>query len=347
FFSEGGSDIEVSEDGNTVFLASQRTVPDALQLLNAPTAHTPRGVYIVDVTDKKNPRMESFFPLPVNGPHTDFYYKMGDRELLILCTYDLVANPLDSSLLTSNPATQRVLITEIVNGPQGKTLEILSVYQVRSGPGLVFPHDATVQKHPLTNQTLMYVAYWDAGLRIVDISDPTNPVELSSFDDFAPSAFKNSHDAKAFPMLVEGRHVTAVAPELVTAPEDSQITFVDTTDPANPVKLGYWSLPGDMQTTEPFLFSPHNFDISEDGLLAFAHYHGGVWLLDVSNLTNLAAPPVLGYYQPHMPREGYTGGIPWVWGAFLRDGKIWASDTGTGLYILERSTEVVAPSGGN
>lgn len=344
FLSEGGSDIEVSEDGNWVFLASQRTVPDPAQLAGAPLQHAPRGVYIVDVSDKANPRMERFFPLPVNGPHTNFYYKMGDRQLLVLCTYDLVANPTSSDLVMSNPATQRVLITEIVQGPLGWDLKVLSTYQVTSGAGLILPHDATVQKHPITGQELMYVAYWDAGLRIVDITDPSKPKEIGSFLDFAPSAYKNLHDAKAFPMLVEGRHITAVAPELVTAPEAGQITFLDTTDPTKPVKLGHWSLPGDMQTTTPFLFSPHNFDIAEDGTLAYAHYHAGVWLLDVGTLANLQSPPVLGFYLPHEKREGYTGSVPNVWGVFQRDGKIWASDIGTGLYVLERSTEVALPA---
>jgi hypothetical protein len=29
---------------------------------------------------------------------------------------------------------------------------------------------------------LDYVAYWDSGMRVVDVTDPTHPVEIGSFD---------------------------------------------------------------------------------------------------------------------------------------------------------------------
>ena len=38
--------------------------------------------------------------------------------------------------------------------------------------GTIFNHDNIISKHPITGQILLYAAYWDAGLRIIDISNP-------------------------------------------------------------------------------------------------------------------------------------------------------------------------------
>jgi len=38
--------------------------------------------------------------------------------------------------------------------------------------GTVFNHDNVISVHPITGQVLLYAAYWDAGLRIIDVSDP-------------------------------------------------------------------------------------------------------------------------------------------------------------------------------
>ena len=38
--------------------------------------------------------------------------------------------------------------------------------------GSLFNHDNVFQVHPITGQKLLYISYWDAGLRIVDVSNP-------------------------------------------------------------------------------------------------------------------------------------------------------------------------------
>tara|TARA_B100001013_G_scaffold227313_1_gene139325 strand:- start:19 stop:1950 length:1932 start_codon:yes stop_codon:yes gene_type:complete len=48
--------------------------------------------------------------------------------------------------------------------------------------GTVFNHDNVLHRHPITGQLLLYAAYWDAGLRIVDVSNPPtvpDPLGLS------------------------------------------------------------------------------------------------------------------------------------------------------------------------
>ena len=36
----------------------------------------------------------------------------------------------------------------------------------------LFNHDNVFHIHPITGQKLLYISYWDAGLRIVDVSNP-------------------------------------------------------------------------------------------------------------------------------------------------------------------------------
>lgn len=337
FRSEGGGDIEVTSDGLFALLSTQRTLPGQQSTDNT-TNRAPRGVYVVDVADKTRPTLSSFFPLPTNGPHTMHYSRVSPQlEIVTLQTYDLLATynvPVDQVL----PVTQRVYVTQLVRTDQGARLEPLGAYQVPALPQdgmLVFPHDVSIERHPLTGQLLMYAAYWDGGLRIVDLADPKAPTEIASFDDLTPSALIQLHDARTFPALLDApgpTHVTVVGPEIVTAPEAGQLTFLNTTDPANPTKLGWWSIPGNLTVDQPFLFSPHVFDTNPQGMLVIGHNHGGVWLIDASDPTNATS---VGFYQPHETREGYSGPQPSVWGARFFGGYIVATDGPTGLYVLE------------
>ncbi|MFA5861860.1 MAG: hypothetical protein WDA16_09215 [Candidatus Thermoplasmatota archaeon] len=334
FHSEGGADIEVTSDGQYALLSTQRTTPGT-QTLDNPLAREPRGIAVVDVTDVARPKLSSFFPLPTNGPHTASYHRTPDgREIVAVETYDLMTDPSNGALLGANPATQRVFIMQLMRDATGARLEPRGVYEVTETPPagkLYFPHDAFMEEHPVTHKLLMYVAYWDAGVRIVDISDLTRPKEIAVFNDFAPSKLAQMHDVKTFPAPLGGRHVTAAAPEIVTAPESGQITFLDTTDPTKPTKLGHWHLPGNMTVDQPFVFSPHVFDTNAQGMVVIGHYHAGVWLIDAHDPANATT---VGYYMPHEERPDCKCAQPNVWGARFWNGYVVVSDGPTGIYIL-------------
>ncbi|MHB8604730.1 MAG: LVIVD repeat-containing protein [Thermoplasmatota archaeon] len=347
YSSEGCADIEVTADGNFAFCTTQRTTPAAGDLAADPNDHTPRGVYIVNVQDKSRPTLESFFALPVNGPHTSFYYRdTNGTELLSLETYDLTTTYAPTAPFAALPGTHAIYLTQFVVGPDGKhTLRLLSRWSVPEVPPQgkqYFPHDVFIERHPVTHRLLLYAAYWDAGLQILDITDPTNPTRIGEFHDFTPSALAQLHDVRAFPTLIDGRYVVAVAPEIVTAQETGQMTFIDATDPTHPTKLGHWSLPGHMVVDSPFDFSPHNFDIAPNGLVYLAHYHAGVWVLDASSLAKMRDPPIVGFYQPHIARPHYGGIIPDVWSARVDGDYFYASDIPTGLYVLRLASGLPA-----
>jgi hypothetical protein len=352
FDAQGGSDLEVNDRQTLAFLSTQRNTGD--QVLGAigqtmdPTAGLPRGISIVDISDKTHPVLEAFVPLPVNGPHTvTYHHHQGDgNEYLIVCTYDLLTDPGTGALLGVIPLTQRVLVYQVVENPApvgpAAGLVLVSQFQItdRAPAGqLFFPHDTRVQEWG--NATYLYVAYWDKGLRILDFSSPmTTPVlpEVGGHTEFSPSALNALHLAQPFDELIDGRHVTVTEPEIVTAPDETgQLTFLDTTNPGDIEKLGHWTLPPGESGQLGVVgldFSPHNFDLW-DGKVAIGHYHAGVWIIDVGDEKNLQDPKTVGWYMPAKPRTASPTNQPNVWGAYVQGDLIYVTDQATGLYILE------------
>lgn len=351
----GCFDIKSDKTGDLVFWANQRHAIEEAPTVAEGDNYLPRGVQAVDVRDPANPVFAGYFPLPTNGVHTHRYYCYEDedaepdgpcegREVVFLQTYDLMGTPLGWSelatvggvftpLYPANPLTHRVAILDLIRNDDGTIVfEILAeIQEFDPTPGVeTLAHDSWPERHAVTGDHLLYISYWDLGVVIYDINDPEEPEHVSSFTDFAPSDFANIHFARTHPGLVDEKVVLVAEPELGVAAESGQMTLVDITDPGNPEKLGYWTLPGELVITEPFRFSPHNFGVANERIY-MAHQHAGVWVIDMSDP---GEPVSAGFYQPHMPRDGFDGDIPRVWSAFFVDGLIWASDSSTGLYVL-------------
>lgn len=352
------ADIEVNDNESLAFLATQRNMPAqvAQSILGAqdPRAGAPRGIYVVNIEDKTNPTLESFVPLPVNGPHTlTYYHHPNGMEYVIACTYDLVTDPGTGALVGTVPVTQRVLVYQVVYKPAASpipqvtdslpaTLVPVAQYTIpeQAPAGQLFlPHDTRVQVHPTHEggaRSLLYVAYWDKGVRILDMTEPTQLTEVGSSTDLTPSSLKNLHLVQAFDEAIDDRHVTVAQPEIPQVDgETGQLTFFDTSDPRAPEKVGHWTLPAGPQgplSIANFDYSPHNFDLW-DGKVALAHFHAGVWVVDVGD-GNLEEPKSVGYYLPHVPRDNAPTNQPNVWGVFEVGGLLFAVDESTGLYVL-------------
>ena len=352
----GSADIEVNDNETLAFLATQRNLPaQAAQSALAatdPRAGLPRGIYVVNIADKTSPTLATFVPLPVNGPHTMTYvHHPNGKSYLIVCTYDLVTDPGSGALVGTLGATQRVIVYQIVEpgslpatpAAVPATLAPVSQYTIpEQAPlgKLYLPHDTRVQVHTVggDSRVLLYIAYWDKGLQILDMSDPAQLKPVGASTDFAPSALNNIHLAQPFDEAIAGRRVTVTQPEIPSAADETgQITFFDTTDPAKPQKVGHWTLPqgeqGQLGITN-FDFSPHNFDLW-DGKVALAHFHAGVWVIDVHDEANLEHPKSVGYYMPHVPRDNAPSPQPNTWGVYEVDGLLYAVDESTGLYVLK------------
>jgi hypothetical protein len=367
FNAQSGFDVEVNQDETLAFLATQRNMPDQVArgavATQDPNAALPRGIYVVDITDKRAPTLDSFVPLPVNGPHTITYvhHPLNGNDYLVACTYDLQRDPVTNAITGVVPATQRMIVflvqpnpvrAAVPQVPAGPRVSLVPVAQFQildpNAPGLVFPHDTRVGPDPL-NPSKVYItlAYWDKGVRILDFTDPPQPDptrldpaqspalrEVGSFTEFSPSAYNSIHLAKQ--VLLAGKPVVVAEPEIISAPDETgQITFLDTSDVARPTKISWWTLP---QQDPPLGvrnldFSPHNFDVW-DGKVALAHYHAGLWVIDVHDAANLAAPKSVAFYMPALPRTNSPVMQPDVWGVVAQGGYLFVSDEATGLHIL-------------
>lgn len=341
FEGVGCADIKVNDANDLVLYATQRNPPHELLISAAPLPQKlPRGLYLVNVADKAAPTVERFVPLPVNGVHTVHYAHLEGRELVFLQAYDWFPDGgLGTGVSTgmNTPGTQRLHIYEVARAPDGlRDLRLLSVFALPepAPPGTnYYPHDTTVQKHPLTGEWLAYVAYWDHGLVILNIDDPSRPRLVSVFDDTSPSRHVKIHQARPFPHLIAGKHVTVLEPELPSADESGQFTLVDTSDPAQPKRLGYWELPGDIVIPGGLLFSPHNFNLAH-GRIYLAHNHAGVWVVDVGSAERLLQPASVGFFQPHQREREEPSCESRVWSAFHVQGYIYATDNCSGLNVL-------------
>jgi hypothetical protein len=298
-------DVEVSDDGHWAFWETQRfpttvTTPDPTH----PIANAPHGVHIIDISDKAHPKDVGFYPVPPDGPHSITYANIGGRNILFLCVYAFAYAYENVEV----PTAQRLEITELDTSGPVPTLKKLADYvepgSTNAGPGN-FPHDVSIQKHPITGDWLAYVGYWDQGVVILNVNDPAHPQEVAKITSFGPAKYRQVHMARAFPVLLNGRHVLVVEPEHDGSggSDTGYVTFFDTTDPAHPQYLGAWILPGNL-TAEGLRFSPHYFDTDAYGRVALASYHAGIWIINASDPTN---PRSAAFAE--MPGTGKTVGI--------------------------------------
>ncbi len=334
-------DVFLSDDGRYAFLASHRLENGVVALpssctgtpaMNVCAPFLPYGVQIVDVQDPTNPQIVGSYTSAPAGAHTVKYHEIGGEGYVFIASYGFTS---------FNRIVAGVEIARFVEDPDGAHLEFVSRYTMGSPPteGRSFVHDMWVEEHPVTGDLLMYVSHWDSGVRVVDVSDPAMPREIAAWDDFDAAIYGNIHFARPYPELIDGVHITVAAPEYGSAEHAGKFWILDTTDPTAPKTLGQWTVPGDPFSDSNYRYSPHNFDF-KDGLMVYAHYHGGVWVMDISDSANWSDPKPVAF-RFTVPDEDVIlpDDAPRVWNAVFReDGRIVASDITSGLYVLEIGT---------
>ena len=101
-----------------------------------------------------------------------------------------------------------------------------------------------------------YVADWDAGLRVVDVSDLAHPTEVGYYD--TPGSAED--------VAVAGGYA-------YVADEDAGLRVIDVGDPAHPTEVGYYDTPG------------HAWDVVVAGHYAYVADDDGLRIIDVSDPT--------------------------------------------------------------
>ena len=223
----------------------------------------------------------------------------------------------------------------------------------------VFAHEGFIQRHPQSGKVLDYISYWDAGLQIVDVTDPAHPAEVGDFPYIASDASLSrccAHYAAATP---SGNWVyqedeigvggTGGVHVLDTHACDG-ITY------CHPTQVGFWHINGhpvqaaavNGQGSGAFLgviqrfftWDAHNLDIKGENTLLVANYTMGIRLLDTTDKTK---PVETSFYLPNANkslacnRDCFFQGRE-TWGAYFQpDGNIYASDFWLGFFIVKPS----------
>lgn len=122
------------------------------------------GIAIWDVTDPTKPRVlrQNFLKNPI---HNTFIWQQNDNAYLIAVD-DVAARDVVIVDITK-PHSPKVVAT--TGAPDWPTVGFGEI----EGPAL-FLHDVWVQENG--GRTTAYLSYWDAGLVLLDVTDPANPV---------------------------------------------------------------------------------------------------------------------------------------------------------------------------
>ena len=203
---------------------------------------------------------------------------------------------------------------------------------------------------------LAYSAEWETGLVVVDVGDGRwggsieNPVFVSSY----PLPTGGTHAAFPYVSRSTGKHYVFVGDEIMNRrglawagpeasrgsyqvpydPETGQggiplatqgyIQIIDFSDPESPEMVARYEVPE---------YGTHNIWV-EDDILYQAYYEGGLRVVDVSGelMGNLYTQGrEIAVFKPFDP-VGYVPNSPMTWSAMPFKGRIFFSDTNSGLW---------------
>jgi hypothetical protein len=198
----------------------------------------------------------------------------------------------------------------------------------------------------------LWLANWDAGVILLDTSDPTAPTMATAFGS-SPGAEGNAHslaiDAAAGILVVSDQDLINADFERHKPGWGGQRLY-DISDPTAISRLGTYYTERAAPNSEGGAthydgrYSAHNAQIV-DGIEYAAWYSDGVRILD---LADPAAPAELGWFIPpaSVDPQGYwqapdgTRTLAMVWGVHVAKDLIYVSDMHTGLWIIRYTPPV-------
>lgn len=190
---------------------------------------------------------------------------------------------------------------------------------------LSFLHDVWVEKN------IAYLSYWDAGLILLDVSDPTNPQFISQTK-YAPDEDGDTHVA----VPAQGGNLVITGDEDFSPNPWGFMRVFDSQDSFSPFQTGTYATENALNAPPPAGdFSIHNVMVRGSTVYA-SWYSDGIRAIDIS--------------QPSSPREiasfvpagvpdpfGVLPTAPEMWGVYVHGKLILGSDMNAGLYVLKHT----------
>ncbi|MFY2558906.1 LVIVD repeat-containing protein [Corallococcus terminator] len=253
-------------------------------------ASSDRGVIVFDITDAANPT---------------FVRDLSGGSRLNIHTVFVAGNRLHAMATRGSVGTA---IYDVTNARE--PVRLGGHVNDSLGPSAVsYPHDATSLNH------LLFVSHWNAGLLILDATDPSNVKRLGAYT--PPHA--TSHTSRV--AYINNNLIAFEAGE----GWGSHLRVLNLNDPANPTLIGEYKLSPEV--------SIHNMELV-GGRLYLTHYQHGVRVLDVSRP---ARPRELAYFNTWRETDPHYSGSPYIGAIGIRvpgDGYVYVVDTERGLLIF-------------
>lgn len=188
-------------------------------------------------------------------------------------------------------------------------------------PG-VFAHSVSVD----ATGTRAYVSYWDAGMVILDITEPAKPVLVGRANS-GPDEEGNTHSA----VPARGNRLAVTTDEDRTAGPWGFARIWDLADPANPAEVGRFATDNALSERTDGDYSVHN-PVVQGNWLYLSHYSEGLRVVDISDP---ASPREVAAFPPPVddPVDDPVD-APHVYGVAVANGLVFVTDSHAGLFVL-------------
>lgn len=327
------------------------------------------GVVLVDLTDVTNPTVEDHVPQPVAGPHNVFADTVDGEPMVV------------SSVVNFAHSASYFNFYRVEEVPQiGAELVDVGTYSSQAAidpqdpathdqPPTSIHVDAWVHQHPVTNETIAYLANWNGGIVVLEYQGPHQLEQRAVWSDYEGPATPEAdffspylsegqmtgqwHRARPVETTWNGSHYTLIHQEVSERPAERPtgvVGILDTTDPSKPVPVAGWTLPVDVNWTEFKHYSPHYLTVQNQTVFV-ALGHGGVWALDASP-EHWPRMPAVGVYTPARESPApapdsaanAVGSEPWLGDVQATGSAIVTSDDdGVYSFTLDESIEAPTP----
>ena len=290
------------------------------------------GLAVYDISQAGKPRQIGFMPINGGGLHRLWY--VGGRWAYASALIEGFSDYIFIVIDMADPAH-----------PKEAGRYWLPGMNLAAGekPNWPTPNGRYGCHHGVVSGDIAYCAWRDAGIAILDLADRSAP-RLITHKTWSPPFQGGTHNC----LPLNGRDLLLVLDEAVLdAMEDGMkpIWVFDIRDKANPISISTFPLPDDTDYIKVGgHFGPHNIyenrpDALVDNNRIFSTWqNAGIRVFDISNAYQ---PKEIAAFVPAPPEkmiDPRPNRVPVVHSADVfvdRNGLVYATDFGTGLYILE------------